>query len=152
MDLRSRSLSSSTGDSLVGTLLGLGLLLVMVAAGIALVGSTQARVVLVAEIRAGLVTTTPCPPEVLDEVGASPARTCVHLAVQNRGEAAGVATCTITDLTPGVVSRFAINGAHIYSTNVEAGATEELLVRIDGAGEKAAPLVVDCGAAPTPEA
>lgn len=152
MDLPSRSPGSPTGDSLVGTLLGLGLLLVMIAAGIALVSTTQARVVPVAEIRTGPATTTPCPPEVRDQDGASSTRTCMNLAVQNLGQAAGVATCTISDLTPGVVARFAVNGAHTYSTNVEPGATEELLVRMDGAGENATPLVVDCRAAAPAEA
>jgi hypothetical protein len=152
MALPSRSPASPTGDSLVGTLLGLGLLLVMIAAGVALISTTQAQVVPVAEIRTGSVTTTPCPPEVSDEQGASPTRTCMNLAVENLGQAAGLATCTISDLVPDVVARFAANDAHVYSTNVEAGATEELLVRLDGAGETPAPLVVDCRAVAAPEA
>jgi hypothetical protein len=144
-----RSPASPTGDSLVGTLLGLGLLLVMVAVAVALLSTTQGRVVPVAEIRTGPATTTPCPPEVQDQQGASTSRTCMNLAVRNLGQAAGLATCTIADLTPGVVARFAVNDAHVYSTNVEPGATEELLVRIDGDGETATPLVVDCrGSAP----
>lgn len=152
MRLPSRSPASPTGDSLVGTLLGLGLLLVMIAAGIALLSSTQGRDVPAAEIRTGPSTTTPCPVEVLDEVGASPTRTCMNLAVENLGGAAALVTCTIADLTPGVVARFAVSGGNTYRTNVEPGATEELLVRIDGAGERAAPLGVDCGVVAPPEA
>jgi hypothetical protein len=152
MDRPSPSPASPTGESLVGTLLRLGLLLVMIAAGVAMLGATRARVEPVAEIRAGLVSTTPCPAEVRDQEGASPTRTCMNLAVQNRGRAAGLATCTISDLTPGAVARFAANDAHVYTTNVEPGATEELLVRVDGTGEDATPLVVDCGVARPPGA
>jgi hypothetical protein len=152
MDRPSPSPNSSAGESLVGTLVRMGLLLVMIAAGVALLGATRARVVPVAEIRTGLVSTTPCPAEVRDEEGASPTRTCMNLAVQNRGEAAGLATCSISDLTPGAVALFAANDAHVYSTNVEPGATEELLVRVDGGGEAATPLVVDCGVVAPPEA
>jgi hypothetical protein len=152
MDRPSPSPASPTGESLVGTLLRLGLLLVMIAAGVAILGATQPRAVPVAEIRAGLVSTTPCPAEVRDEEGASPTRTCMNLAVQNRGRAAGLATCTISDLTPGAVALFAANDAHVYTTNVEPGATEELLVRVDGTGEDATPLVVDCGVARPPGA
>ncbi|MBA3691195.1 MAG: hypothetical protein H0W82_07265 [Actinobacteria bacterium] len=149
MDLPSLAPTSATGDSLVGTLLGLGLMLVMVAAGVALVTGTQALVVPIARIQTGPATSTPCPPTVRDEQGASETRTCMNLVVQNLGDAAGTASCTISDLTPGVESRFAANGAHITSTNVQPGATEELLVRIDGAGDSASPLVVDCGAVAT---
>jgi hypothetical protein len=152
MDRPSPSPASPTGESLVGTLLRLGLLLVMIAAGVAMLGATRARVEPVAEIRAGLVSTTPCPAEVRDQEGASPTRTCMNLAVQNRGRAAGLATCTISDLTPGAVALFAANDAHVYTTNVEPGATEELLVRVDGTGEDATPLVVDCGVARPPGA
>jgi hypothetical protein len=152
MESPSPSPASQTGESLVGTLLRLGLLLVMIAAGVAMLSTTQARVVPVAEIRTGLVSTTPCPAEVRDREGASPTRTCMNLAVQNRGRAAGLATCTISDLTPGAVALFAANDAHIYTTNVEPGATEELLVQVDGGGENATPLVVDCGAVGPPGA
>jgi hypothetical protein len=149
MDRSFASPTSPAGDSLVGTLLGLGLLLVLVAVGVALLSSTQARVAPVAEIRTGPATTTECPPEILDQQGASTGRTCMNLTVQNVGRAAGLATCTIADLTPGVVARFAVSDGHVYSTNVEPGATEQLLVRIDGDGTAATPLVVDCRAAPT---
>jgi hypothetical protein len=149
MEHPSRSPASPIGESLVGTLLALGLLLVMIVGGVALVSTTQARVVPVAEIRTGPVTTTSCPPEVRDQEGASPTRTCMNLAVQNLGQAAGLATCTIADLTPDVTARFAVNDGHIYSTNVEPGATEELLVWVDGDGENATPLVVDCRAVAT---
>jgi hypothetical protein len=152
MEHPSPSPTSPTGESLVGTLVRLGLLLVMIAAGVALLGSTQARVMPVAEISAGLVSSTPCPAEVRDQEGASPTRTCMNLAVQNRGRAAGLATCSISDLTPGAVALFAANDAHVYTTKVEPGATEELLVRVDGGGETATPLVVDCGVVAPPEA
>lgn len=146
MDRPSLSPASSAGDSLVGTLLGVGLMLVLIAVGVALLSTTQRRDVPVAEISTGPATTTPCPPEVRDQEGASPDRRCVNLAVRNLGQAAGLATCTIDDLTPGVVSRFAANGAHVASTNVEPGATVELLVRVDGPAGSAGPLVVDCRA------
>ncbi len=132
MQRPSLSLGSAAGQSLVGTLIGAGLLLAMITTGLTLMAATDARHVPAALLRAESPAARPCPAAVLDDAKVPSERACLSLVVHNDGDATGTATCTITEAPPGTV--FQVNGVHVYSTDVEAGAAEPLLVRVDGAG------------------
>ena len=132
MQRPSPSLGSAAGQSLVGTLIGAGLLLAMITTGLTLMAATDARHVPAALLRAESPAARPCPTAVLDDAKVPSERACLSLVVHNDGDATGTATCTITEAPPGTV--FQVNGVHVYSTDVEAGAAVPLLVRVDRAG------------------
>jgi hypothetical protein len=132
MQRPSPSLGSAAGQSLVGTLIGAGLLLAMITTGVTLVAATDARHVPAAHLRVDSPVARPCPSAVLDDAKVASERACLTLVVHNDGDATGTATCTISDAPPATV--FQANGIHVFSTEVEAGAAEPLLIRVDGAG------------------
>jgi hypothetical protein len=136
---------SDAGNSLVGTLLALGLLLAMVAGGIALMVSTESQTVAAAEIRIGPIATRPCPDRITK---ASPDGTvhCAGLPVLNSGQAQGLAHCMLFDGTSGTAV-FDTNGTHVGSIELAPGQTDELLVRIEGAKKPTLPIA-ECNSVP----
>ena len=141
---------SDAGNSLVGTLLALGLLLAMVAAGIALMASTQGRPEPVAEMRMAPIAFARCPASVTDPSGKDTTLRCAQVSVLNTGQAAGLARCMLFDGARGTAT-FELTGTHVDSFDLAPGATQELLVRIDDDKDPTLP-VVECGAAAPPEA
>ena len=146
MQRPSPSLGSAAGQSLVGTLIGAGLLLAMITTGITLVAATDARHVPAAQLRADSPVSRHCPSAVLEDAEVPSKRACLTLVVHNDGDATGTATCTISEAPPGTV--FQANGIHVFSTEVEAGAAEPLLIHVDGAGRR--PSVAGTCTLPTP--
>ena len=140
--------SSDAGNSLVGTLLGLGVLLAMVTAGIALMASTQGRPEPVADIRMAPIAFAPCPASVADPSAHAATVRCARVPVLNTGQAAGLARCMLFDGTRGTAT-FELTGTHVDSFDLAPGATQALLVRIDDDKDPTLP-VVQCGAAPLP--
>jgi hypothetical protein len=136
--------SSAAGDSLVGTLLALGLLLAMVTTGVALMASTQGRPGTAAEIRIGPIVFEPCPPAPNSQDAT--ALRCAGVPVLNSGGTDGLARCTLTDGARGVAV-FDGNGAHVSSIELAAGATGSLLIRIEGAQKPTLPIV-ECASVP----
>jgi hypothetical protein len=146
MQRPSPSLGSAAGQSLVGTLIGAGLLLAMITTGLTLVAATDARHVPAAQFHVETPVSRPCPAAVLDDARAPSKRACLTLVVHNDGDADGTAICTIGDAPPATV--FQANGIHVFSTELEAGAAEPLLIRVDGAGRH--PSVAGTCTLPTP--
>jgi hypothetical protein len=138
--------SSAAGDSLVGTLLALGLLLAMVTTGVALMASTQGRPETAAQIRIGTIAFQPCPTAVTDAAQDAATLRCAGVSVSNSGEADGLARCSLLDGARGVAI-FDGNGTHVTSVVMSPGATNELLVRIEGAHDPTLPMV-ECTTVP----
>jgi len=135
---------SFAGNSLVGTLLALGLLVAMVTGGVALVVSTESRTVAAAEIRIGPIAPRPCPkssPHAADD----PTVHCAGLPVLNSGEAQGLAHCILYDGTSGTA--VFDNGTHVGSIELAPGQTDELLVRIEGTKKPTLPIA-ECSSVP----
>jgi hypothetical protein len=137
--------SSHAGNSLIGTLLALGLLLAMVTGGIALVVSTESQTVPGAEIRIGPVAFQPCPTRITKASADGTVR-CAGLPVLNSGQAQGLAHCTLFDGTSGTAV-FDTNGTHVGSIELAPGQTDELLVRIEGAKKPTLPIA-ECSSVP----
>ncbi len=144
MDRPSPSPGSVAGQSLVGTLLALGLLLAMVTTGLTLMAATEARHVPVAELRVDPLAERRCPPDVLDEDGASSKRACLTLTVHNVGTAEALARCEIIGVPSGAEARFHANHVHVYAPTIAAGAVASLLVHVDGAGKDAPTMAAAC--------
>ena len=138
---------SDAGNSLVGTLLALGLLLAMVTAGIALMATTQGRPE-PAEIRMASIAFAPCPASVTDTAGKAATLRCALVPVLNTGEAAGLARCMLFDGTRGTAT-FEVTGTHVDSFDLAPGPPQELLVLIEDDKNPTLP-VVECGSAPLP--
>ena len=136
--------SSAAGDSLVGTLLALGLLLAMVTTGVALMASTQGRPGPAAEIRISTIAFEPCPPAPNSQHAAT--LRCAGVPVLNSGGTGGLARCTLTDGARGVAV-FDGNGTHVSSTELAPGATDLLIIRIEGAQRPTLPIV-ECTSVP----
>jgi hypothetical protein len=136
---------SDAGNSLVGTLLGLGLLVAMVAGGIALMVSTESRTVAAAEIRIGPIASRPCPDRITE---ASPDGTvhCAGLPVLNSGQAQGLAHCSLFDGTHGIAV-FDTNGTHVGTIELAPGQTDEMLILIEGAQKPTLPIA-ECSSVP----
>jgi hypothetical protein len=134
--------------SMVGTLLALGLLLAMVTAGIALVASTEGRPDTTAEIRYRDPAFQPCPASLRRTTPDPATLRCASVPVTNEGLGEGIARCLLTDGVRGE-ARFGLEGIHIHTVELAPGATEELLVRIEGAREPSLPLVT-CTSEPPP--
>jgi hypothetical protein len=143
MDRPFPSPGSVAGQSLVGTLLALGLLLAMITTGLTLMAATEARHVPVAELQVDPLVERRCPVDVLAEDGASSKRVCLTLNVQNVGAVEALTRCEITGVPSGMEARFHANHVHVYSPRIAAGAAESLLVHIDGAGTNA-PIGATC--------
>ncbi len=139
--------SSDAGNSLVGTLLGLGLLLAMVTGGIALMVSTESQPEPAAAIRLGPIAFQPCPARIT-QAGAEGTVHCAGLPVLNTGQAQGLAHCTLFDGTRGTAV-FDTNGTHVGSIELAPGQTDELLVRIEGAEKPTLPIA-ECASVPLP--
>ena len=137
--------SSDAGNSLVGTLLGLGLLLAMVAGGIALMVSTESQTVAAAEIRIGPIAPRPCPDKTTKAASPDDTVHCAGLPVLNSGEAQGLAHCTLFDGTSGTA--VFDNGTHVGSIELAPGQTDELLVWIEGAKKPTLPIA-ECSSVP----
>ena len=137
--------SSPAGNSLVGTLLALGLLLAMVTGGIALMVSTESQTEPAAEIRLGAVAFQPCPARIT-QASADGTVHCAGLPVLNAGQAQGLARCTLFDGARGTAV-FDTNGTHIGSIELAPGQTDELLVRIEGAQKPTLPIA-ECTSVP----
>src|SRR4051812_48700569 len=91
---------SHAGNSLVGTLLPLALLVAMATGGIALMVSTESHTPPpAAEIRIGPIALQECPTRM--NAGADRTVHCAGLPVLNSGQAQGVAHCTLFDGTSG---------------------------------------------------
>ena len=144
MDRPSPSPGSVAGQSLVGTLLALGLLLAMVTTGLTLMAATEARHVPAAELRIDPLAERRCPPDVLDEDGASSKRACLTLTVHNVGAAEGVAECELIGVPAGAEARFHTNHVHVYAPTIAAGEVASLLVHVDGAGKDALAMDATC--------
>jgi hypothetical protein len=138
--------SSAAGNSLVGTLLALGLLLAMVTGGIALMVSTEGRTEPVAEIRLGPIAFEPCPAMVTQASADATTLRCAGVPVLNTGQAQGLARCMLFDGARGSAT-FDTNGTHVGSIEVAPGTTEELLVRIEGEQNPTLP-VAECSSVP----
>ena len=136
---------SDAGNSLVGTLLALGLLVAMVTGGIALMVSTQSQAVSAAEIRIGPVAFQPCPTRITKASADGTVR-CAGLPVLNSGQAQGLAHCMLFDGTSGTAV-FDTNGTHVGSIELAPGQTDELLVRIEGAKKPTLPIA-ECSSVP----
>ena len=134
MNRPSPSLTSATGASLVGTLLAVGLLLIMMTVGVTLLASTEARNVPLAELQAEPLQALACPAEVRLAAEIPSERSCMSLVVRNVGDAEGLARCELTGQPAGTEARFDANSVHVYTSRIGAGNTEELLVRVDGSG------------------
>jgi hypothetical protein len=139
--------SSDAGNSLVGTLLALGLLLAMVTGGIALLVSTESRTVPTAEIRLGAIAFQPCPARIT-KVAEDGTVHCAGLPVLNSGQAQGLARCSLFDGTHGIAV-FDTNGTHVGSIELAPGQTDELLMRIEGAQKPTLPIA-ECASVPPP--
>lgn len=144
MDRPSPSPGSVAGQSLVGTLLALGLLLAMITTGLTLMAATEARHVPVAELRVDPLVARRCPSDVLDEDGASGKRACFTLSVHNVGAAEGVAECKLIGVPAGTEAKFHANHVHVYSPTIAAGGVASLLVHVDGAGTDAPAIGATC--------
>ena len=148
MDRPSPSPGSVAGQSLVGTLLALGLLLAMITTGLTLMAATEARHVPAAELRIDPLVERRCPPDVLDEDGASSRRTCLTMTVHNDGTAEALTRCEITDVPSGAEARFHANHVHVYSPRIAAGGLAPLLIHVDGIGKDAPTIGATCDVVP----
>ena len=136
---------SDAGNSLVGTLLALGLLVAMVTGGIALMVSTQSQAVSAAEIRIGPIAPRPCPKSPTHADDDDDTVHCAGLPVLNSGQAQGLAHCTLFDGTSGTA--VFDNGTHVGSVELAPGQTDELLIRIEGAKKPTLPIA-ECSSVP----
>lgn len=135
---------SDAGNSLVGTLLALGLLVAMVTGGIALMVSTESQTVAAAEIRIGPIAPRPCPKSSTHAADDATVH-CAGLPVLNSGEAKGLAHCSLFDGTNGIA--VFDNGTHVGSIELAPGQTDELLVWIEGAKKPTLPIA-ECSSDP----
>ena len=152
MDRPSPSLSSATGASLVGTLVAVGMLLIMITVGLTLMASTESSDVAAAELMAEPLQSLPCPAEVRLEAEIPSERACMSLVVRNVGEADGLARCELTGQLAGTEARFDANDVHVYTSEIGSGDTQELLVRIDGRGGDGEQLAGACDLVAPPQA
>jgi hypothetical protein len=136
---------SDAGNSLVGTLLPLALLVAMVTGGIALMVSTESHTPPpAAEIRIGPIALQECPTRA--HAGADGTVHCAGLPVLNSGQAKGLAHCTLFDGTSGTAV-FDMSGTQVGSIALAPGQTDELLIRIEGAKKPTLPIA-ECSSVP----
>ena len=136
---------SDAGNSLVGTLLPLALLVAMVTGGIALMVSTESHTPPpAAEIRIGPIALQECPTRM--HAGADGTVHCAGLPVLNSGQAQGLAHCTLFDGTSGTAV-FDMSGTQVGSIALAPGQTDELLIRIEGAKKPTLPIA-ECSSVP----
>ena len=140
--------ATPVAGSMVGTLLALGLLLTMVTGGVALIASTEGRPDAVARIAYSDPTFQACPAALRQSTPDPAALRCANVSVVNEGTTEGIARCLLTDGVKGE-ARFGLEGLHVFSVEMAPGATEELLVRIEGARTPSLPLV-RCTSEPLP--
>ena len=150
MDRPSPSPGSTAGQSLVSTLLAIGLLLAMITTGLTLMAATEARRVPAAELRIDPLAEQRCPSAVIDEADAPSKRACLALGVHNVGAADGIARCEITGVPAGAEARFHANHVHVYASEIAADDTESLLIHVDGAGKDAVLIGGTCDIVPPP--
>jgi hypothetical protein len=136
---------SDAGNSLVGTLLPLALLLAMVTGGIALMVSTESHTPPpAAEIRIGPIAPQECPTRT--DARADGTVHCAGLPVLNSGLAEGLAHCTLFDGTSGTAV-FDMSGTQVGSIALAPGQTDELLIRIEDAKKPTLPMA-KCSSVP----
>lgn len=151
MDQPSPSPGSTVGHSLVGTLIAVGLFLVMVTVGISLMTATEAQHVPAAELQLDEIEARECPADVRAEAEIPAARACMNLTLHNVGDAEGIARCEITGEPAGAEARFEASGFHVNSTEIPGGGVRPLLIRVDGAGKAADQIAVTCDLVPPPK-
>ena len=147
---RSPSPASTAGQSMVGTLLAIGLLLAMITAGLTLMAATEARHVPKADLLVQPLESRRCPDDVRSEAEVPSDRSCFTLAVENVGDARALARCEITAQPSGAEVRFAANDLSVYSPGVAAGDIDPLLITVDGGGRDADAIGGECRLVPPP--